>query len=292
MVLSIAFITHNRKAELLNAINSCLLYAPYDTEYIILDNASDDGCEEYIKTALAGKINLIYEYSETNLGVAGGRNKAFELSHGDYVFFLDDDAEIETEDFFNKIINKMNEKPDVAAAAVDIKEPETGKSLNSKHRFSVNGDTYVLSFCGCAHILRGGFYRKFKRLYPQNLKFGSEEFYASALAWMNGKTVEEFSDLTVNHFPSVINRCAGDDRKLNFIVNQYIIKKMTYPIFVLPLSKLAFELHKLKHGFTTGEWKKISRTYLKERYRRDEVCRMSLRIWLRLIKMFGIKIII
>ncbi len=292
MVLSIAFITHNRKTELLNAINSCLPYAPEDTEYIILDNASDDGCEEYIKTALDGRINLIYEYSEANLGVAGGRNKAFELTHGDYVFFLDDDAKIETEDFFNKIINKMNENPDIAAATVNIKEPETGKSLNSKHRFSVNGDTYVLSFCGCAHILRGDFYRKFKNLYPQNLKFGSEELYASALAWMNGKTVEEFSDLTVNHFPSVINRCDGDDRKLNFIVNQYIIKKMTYPIFVLPLSKLAFEMHKFKHGFTTTEWKRISRTNLKERYCRDEVCRMSLRTWLQLIKMFGIKIII
>lgn len=292
MVLSIAFITHNRKTELLNAINSCLPYAPKDTEYIVLDNASDDGCEEYIKTALDGKVNLIYEYSAVNLGVAGGRNRAFELSGGDYVFFLDDDAKIETEDFFNKIVNRMEENPDIAAAAVDIQEPQTGKILNPKYCFRSGEKNFVLSYCGGAHILRGSFYRQFKSLYPQNLKFGSEEFYASALAWMKGKTVEEFPDLTVNHFPSVINRCDGDDRKLNFIVNQYIIKKMIYPVFVLPLSKLAFELHKLKHGFTTNEWKRISRTYLNERYSKDEVCRMSFKTWLRLIKMFGIKIII
>ena len=61
MLLSVAFITHNRKDELLRALNSCISCMPSNTEFIIVDNASDDGTEEYIKNEVGEKIDLVYE---------------------------------------------------------------------------------------------------------------------------------------------------------------------------------------------------------------------------------------
>jgi len=291
MQLSIAFISHNRKNELLCAIESCFDNLPENTEFIILDNASDDGTQEHINMHIKNKCKLIYEYSSHNLGVAGGRNRAFELSSGKYVFFLDDDAKIMTNNFFDKIITYMDTNPSVAAASVDIQEPELGSNLNCKYRNnSENGIINILSYCGCAHILRASFYKKFKELYPSKLMFGSEELYASFLAWMNGMQIVEFSDLLVGHYPSTINRCAGKERMFNFIFNQYIIKTMTYPRCVLPLTVAVFKLHMLKNKLIGKKWNERYNHCLKERYSKDAICRMNIKCWAKLVKLFGWKV--
>lgn len=232
MKLTIAFITCNRVKEIIRAIQSCIYQAPKNVEFVIVDNASTDSTEEEVRKLLKDKFKLVYYYSKVNLGVSGGRNKAFSLSNGEYVFFLDDDAVIASENFFNKMINYLDANSDVVALSPDIQEPQTKTNLNSETVCKVDGFSTIYSFCGCAHILRRSFFEKFGRLYPDKLEFGSEELYASIIAHSNRKKVVEYKEIKVEHYPSKINRCAGDERNFNFIFNPIFIKCYLYPVSV------------------------------------------------------------
>jgi len=282
--LSIAFITHNRAKELIRAIESCIKYMVDKTEIIIWDNHSNKENKEAIQKYISEiSLDLKYYYSESNLGVAGGRNAVWKLSKGEYVFFLDDDAVIATENFFSKICSFMDNHEDIAVATVNIWEPETGVSLNCKHKRKDNDLVLVLSFVGGAHIIRRTVFPK-EYLYPSKLFFGSEELFASYILYGQGYKICELSDLTVLHFPSNINRCFGKDRDINIIINQYIIKKLTYPRILFPVISIMFKLRILKNGLIREDYKKL----LSERYDPSERCGISIKVLLKLFKQFGL----
>lgn len=293
MKLSIAFITYNRKKELLRAINSCekelsSCRTEFDYEYLIWDNYSEDGTEEYIKNGIMTS-KLRYYRSNVNLGVAGGRNRVFELCLGEYVFFLDDDAVIATNGFFEKLIAYMDYYKDVVAVSPDIQEPDTGTNLNSRNCYKDGEYSTILSFCGCAHILRKNFFMLQNRLYPDNLKFGSEELYASILAHSNHKYVVEYKDIKVEHYPSFINRHQGDERKFSFIYNQYLIKSYLYPKGVLWIVYLCYILHRLKNGYLGEKWDKEAQKLYRDRYQENCINRISYSSWIKIIKRYGFK---
>lgn len=290
MKLSIAFITNNRKEELLRAILSCQnninnIINTKEAEYIIIDNASTDGTEKFIKTNVNIK-NLQYKYSSENLGVSGGRNLAFCLCKGDYVFFLDDDAIIASNYFFDSLISFMDKNNDIVAVSPDIQEPLTNSNLNSNNNCIEGQLNLILSFCGCAHMLRRNFFKNIV-LYPDNLKFGSEELYASIQAYSLDKLVVQYDKVKVEHYPSTVNRFVGDERKFNFIFNQYIIKKLLYPKIVLWITWFFYILHRVKHGYCSKKWKRQAKEYYIERFDKSYINRINIKNWIKLIKRFG-----
>lgn len=291
MDISIAFITQNRKEELKRAIVSCMPGLPARHEFIFVDNGSTDGTQEMIKSMLEGKHRYVYRYNASNLGVAGARNQAFLMSSGKYVFFLDDDAVVASENFWLHLIAFMERHGNVVAASVDIQEPLRGTDLNCGYKHRAGNIMEIVSFCGCAHILRAAFYKKFPRLYPNRLMFGSEEFYASNLAWKERRCVAEYRKIKVAHYPSKRNRHRGKDRDLDLIVNQYIIKKLNYPVITQPLVWLAYMFHKWHNGFVGKRWSQEVEKRIAERYRREDTARMSFFVWMSLIKKFGWKMI-
>lgn len=291
MELSIAFITRNRKKELTRAIESCMMDLPSSFEIIIVDNGSTDDTRETIEKILSGVCEYKYIYSSKNLGVAGARNEAFKNASGEYVFFLDDDAIIASKDFWNQLLLYMKNNTEIVAASVDIQEPENGTDLNCNYNYKTRGITQIPYFCGCAHIMRSSFYKQFNRLYPPNLMFGSEEFYPSNLAWKYHYLVAEMPDLRVEHYPSTVNRHAGKDRDIDLIINQYIIKRLNYPLCVQPLVWMFYQMHIVKNGFRGKEWEEIITEKIRERYSDDDVSRMSFLTWLGIIKKFGVSMI-
>lgn len=288
MKLTIAFITNNREKEIARAIQSCLAHEPKDVEFVIVDNASTDLTQRTVETLLKDRYKFVYYYSKINLGVSGGRNKAFSLSTGEYVFFLDDDAVVSSEGFFDKILKYLDENPTIVALSPDIQEPETNTNLNSKMIYKFDGVSNIYSFCGCAHVLRRDFFEKIGRLYPDKLAFGSEELYASIIANSFGKMVVEYKEVKVEHYPSKINRCGGKERDFNFIFNQYLIKCYLYPSSVKWISSIFYFFHKFKNGFVNAEWKNIERKLLEERYEKDSIYKISFLSWLKLFKQYGL----
>jgi len=87
-LVSVVIVTHNRKEELRECVNSFLHSSYRNLEIIVVDNASSERVDEYLPRSK--KVKLIR--SRTNLGAAGGRNLGLLNSKGEFVLFSDDDA--------------------------------------------------------------------------------------------------------------------------------------------------------------------------------------------------------
>lgn len=286
MKLSIMFITYNRKKELLRALESCVSNKMDDMEIIIVDNHSTDGSQQLIEEFLKSK-NILYKYfySDINLGISEGRNKAFELCEGDFVLCLDDDAVIASNHFFEKICNEMY-KRDAIAAAVCIYEPESNKYLKG-YTYKKNNESLALSYVGAAHVLKRKFFAG-KVLYPSTLKFGSEELYVAYRIRKYNKKMIYIDDAVVYHLPSKVARVYGEERKINIITNTYIIRKMCYPKSILPILTIFLFIRIVKHKYyRNGYYKKIS-NMIRERYLDKYVDRMGYKEFLKMIADVGI----
>lgn len=288
MKLSVMFITHNRKQELIRAIKSCLNNKIDDMEFVIVDNDSNDGTKEAINELMIHSgIEFTYFFSEKNLGVSGGRNKAFSLCKGEYVFCLDDDAILHTANFFEQTYQYMEQDEKIGALAYKVYEPETNSYLISHALNNHNNERLCLSYVGGAHTLRRNLFEK--NIYPDKLFFGSEELYASYTIWDKKCKVKYVEDLVVHHIPSKINRTCGKERDYNFILNQYIIKLLKYPYITWAVLTIFLILRLIKNKlFNMVNIKRIISDLI-IRYNKNERIPIAYNTLWMLIKKFGIK---
>lgn len=283
--VSIIFITHNRKEELFRALESCFIQTWKNVDYIIVDNASNKNISNEVKekfTEFNPKIKYQYIYSEENLGVAEGRNYAFSFSNADYSFFLDDDAILVSKNSIERIVNdfEMNEK--IAAIACNIYQPIDNTYLLG---FQSRVDkTEMLSYIGAAHAIRNNIWEN-RKLYPSEMKFGSEELYIGLFIHKNNFKLYYDNEIIVHHLPSIINRKKGKERKLDIILNIYIIRKYYYPRIVLIILFLALIIHLLKNGIFDIV---LIRKKLTKRNNKEYIDRMSLGKFKDLTKKYGV----
>lgn len=291
MKISVMFITYNRKKELLRAIDSCMKCYMEGIEFIIVDNNSSDGTKYDVENKLNSYgVPYTYHYSNENLGISEGRNVAFSLCSGEYVFCLDDDAIIGTDNFFETIYNKMKKHSNAVAAAVEIFEPSSNKYLKG-YTYEKNGTKYALSYIGAAHILKRESFIG-RNLYPREIKFGSEEAYIAYRVRKMDKEILYIDDVRVLHLPSKVARVYGNERKFNIIINYYIIRKLCYPIYMIPILRLILKLRIYVHNLN-GEYpsSKVN-DIINTRYNKLEVDRMSTMAFLKMIADVGIRRVI
>lgn len=93
---SILILTHNALSYTKKCITSIVDNTPPNYELIIIDNASTDGTQEYLKGLEAEKPDfpLTIILNEENKGVAGGRNQGISIARGEIITFLDNDTEV------------------------------------------------------------------------------------------------------------------------------------------------------------------------------------------------------
>ena len=94
MVLSIIICTYNRVDFLKKCIDSILKQISTNNgiEIVVIDNNCNDGTKEYINNINSTYINY---FLETKQGLSHARNKGIEVSKGDFLAFVDDDATID-----------------------------------------------------------------------------------------------------------------------------------------------------------------------------------------------------
>lgn len=288
ILISIMFITFNRKEELLRAIESCIQNRIDEMEVIIVDNHSTDGTQHDTEQLLKNNgIKYTYYYSETNLGVSAGRNKAFSMCKGRYVLCLDDDAVIITEDFFRKAICEMDSEREAVAASVEIYEPYNQRYLDGIRYFK-NGREYGFSYIGAAHILRTSYFKN-KLLYPPTFKFGSEEYYVAYRVWKDNMRMLHLGDLRVNHLPSTVARVYGKERAISIIVNNHAVRMMCYPKMCRPLLVFTLALRLIrKHTIKKEDLVSIKKRF-SDSYSSEYANRMSLYQFCRMVYSIGIK---
>lgn len=99
-------VTYNRKELLKKNIEALLNQSYKNFDIYIIDNASTDGTEQYIKEYIDNK-KIFYENTKENLGGAGGFNfgikKVVKLGYK-YVWLMDDDT-IPYEESLRELIN-------------------------------------------------------------------------------------------------------------------------------------------------------------------------------------------
>lgn len=89
--VSIILPTFNRKHCIKKAVESVLRQTWQDFELLIVDDASTDGTEEYVRLFPDGQINYI-KLSQ-NVGASGARNIGIRNARGKYIAFQDSDTQ-------------------------------------------------------------------------------------------------------------------------------------------------------------------------------------------------------
>ena len=86
-------------------------------ETIVVDNASTDGSQDWVKENYP---NIILVELKENKGYAGGCNKGTEHANGEYFLFLNNDT-VQSPDWLNHLIKKMENNSSIAAIQPKIK---------------------------------------------------------------------------------------------------------------------------------------------------------------------------
>ncbi|SFB25459.1 Glycosyltransferase, GT2 family [Cohnella sp. OV330] len=104
MKATVAICTHNRAADLREALLSLLRQRHDSFEAVVVDNGSTDATAETVKEferMVSFPVRYIYE---ERLGLSVARNRAIRESQGEFVLFLDDDA-VASDDWIGGIVD-------------------------------------------------------------------------------------------------------------------------------------------------------------------------------------------
>lgn len=286
MKISVVFITYKRVDELIRAIDSCIEQEINDMEYIVIDNYVESTLEEeLVHLADKTKSQIVYKKMESNLGVSGGRNAGIGLAQGEYIIILDDDAIIQSKNFFEKVLSYI-ENENIAFGAVKIVEPLENRRVYDYQK-SKKDQRLIMNYFGGCHIIKKEFWIKHVKGYPSRLHFGSEELYASLIAWDQEKEIIYFDDLSILHLPSSVSRTVNKERDMNIILNTYIIRKLTYPKIFRPLLALGYKRRLKKNNLKSKEDRMALKEMHSKRYDIREKHRIKIKTVMRLVKNFG-----
>jgi teichuronic acid biosynthesis glycosyltransferase TuaG len=89
--VSIIMPAYNSEKYIGSAIDSVLKQSYFNWELIIVDDCSNDNTAIIIMNKMKNNTKIIYHRLSVNSGAAIARNKAIELSNGEFIAFLDSD---------------------------------------------------------------------------------------------------------------------------------------------------------------------------------------------------------
>lgn len=228
MQISIIIISYNRKKELRECLNNVFQLNPAPMEILILDNCSEDGTREMMRTdeLFAHNIVRIIE-APANLGVAGGRNYALKQAKGDLLFFLDDDAIIEPGNALQIVNRYFSSQPALGVLAFKIVNyhsktiqreefPHKNKRLYNRKEF--NTSYYV----GAGHVIPRNIFNECG-LYPEDYFYGMEELDLSMRVMDHDYNILYTDEITVYHKKALSGRVTNKEKYKFMLRNRLII---------------------------------------------------------------------
>jgi GT2 family glycosyltransferase len=113
--VTVIIVNYNGKRHLERSLPNVLSTRYPFFDIVIVDNDSKDGSQEFLKTNYDRnhKVRLIFKNKNEGLGTA--QNLASEVSKGQYLAFLDNDARV-TPDWLSALIEVMDAEPSIGAA--------------------------------------------------------------------------------------------------------------------------------------------------------------------------------
>ncbi|MFC5703854.1 glycosyltransferase [Cohnella faecalis] len=128
MRASVAICTHNRAADLLEALLSLVQQRFKDQfEVIVVDNGSTDRTAQTVlefRQTVRFPVHYIFE---ERLGLSVARNRAIREAKGEYVLFLDDDA-VASADWIEGIVSVFDRDPRIGCVGGKIEPAWEGEA--------------------------------------------------------------------------------------------------------------------------------------------------------------------
>lgn len=244
--VSIIILSHNRIEELRQTIPLLLQeIGPASAELIIVDNASEDGTPEYLKSiAEDGNIKLIL--NAENLGVAGGRNAGYKLAKGDFIINFDDDT-YPLPGLLEQTAASFARFPNSGILAYRVRHRQTKEDQNPHGERPCE----VANFHGAGHAFRKSVFRKAGYL-DERCTFGGEELEMSIRARAAGYAVLYTPDIVVEHNSIPRPGAVGVDRRIRWRYNYTRILHKYFPARTAALFCWRSGFRDLAFGFRFG----------------------------------------
>jgi len=203
-MISIIVINYNGK-EFLSRLFLSLLRTNYkEFEVIFVDNASTDGSCEYIRNNFKDdRINVVQ--NDKNYGPAAARNIGFRKTKGEYIAFLDNDTEVDSE-WLTELIKVFESDPKIAVVQCKLlnmvqrdKFDHAGDYINSlgfleeRSKHAIDKGQFdkieeVLSAKSAAIMVRSSVYKELGMFDDSYFIFMEETDFCFRV-WLNGYKV-------------------------------------------------------------------------------------------------------
>lgn len=249
--ISFLIITYRRVQDTKECVESILALDSFtkDRDEIIIFN-NEVNNKELSKYYFGSNCVSVVD-SKANLGVAGGRNKAVLIAKNDCLFFIDDDAVINSLSVKSYIDQIYQLYPDTGAIAVQSRNYFSG-DLNQKEIPNYNNETMLCShYIGVGHIISKSDFLEFGG-YDDEFFYGMEEFDFSYYLLKKGKNIVYCPEIIVRHKKNPEGRISERQIHINQAKNKITIAaKHLHLYFYLSHVFLWFIKTVLNVGFTS-----------------------------------------
>ena len=227
----IVILSLERTEETIAAIASARSQTGVSYHIFVLDQGSCSASLARLATAIGGMTEVSLLVSDTNLGVAGGRNLISNLGHGRVVVALDSDAEFADPLTVARMVAALDAEPRLGAIGCRIVRFSDGRDDLSSWGYpaalaasaSLCFDT--VTYVGAGHAIRREAWRQAGG-YDARLFFCWEEYDFCLRAIALGWQIRYRGDIVVRHKVSAGQRVAWDgDRWFYHVRNRLYIER-------------------------------------------------------------------
>jgi GT2 family glycosyltransferase len=225
--IDVVILTQDREQETIDAINSVLKQKEIDAVVWVVDQGSEPSVKARFQQKADAHSQVNFYPLETNLGVAGGRNYGMQLGSEDYIFVMDNDAELNDELTLARVVLHFQEEPALAVVGCKVlnyftREYDRLLWVYPRSQFENRDDQfYTTRYVGCGHGLRRSALVK-TTLYDNSLFFFWEEIDLSYQLIQQGYTIGYFPDCVVLHKVSPNRRFDWKQDRFYYLVRNAI----------------------------------------------------------------------
>ncbi len=209
MKVSVLIGSRNRPHVLKRCLESVLSQTYPDLEIVVLDDASDqvDLCQTLMEHFNDARLRCLR--SDTQLGVAGGRNRLIAEATGDILCFIDDDAYFDNPTAIARFVDVFRSNQKIGIVACKVLDHRSGHvdllvPFPRRWRNRIPGITeraqYVSYYIGGHHAIRREVIEHCGA-YAKDLMFGEEELDLSYRVIDAGYYIYYEPAIVVHHHP-------------------------------------------------------------------------------------------
>ena len=230
-IVSVVILSYNRKGEIRETLSELQKQYYQDFEVIVVDNNSHDGSQQLIEEEFT-EVKLIK--LPHNIGIAA-RNRGIEISRGEFIVLMDDDAVLE-KDWIEKALKHFNKEPSLGILASKVLNYDSREIWGWVYGVDVNTfadkQFEAFDFVACAAVIRKSALEK-SGLFSEELFIYWDEDDLSIRIIDSGYTIWYCPDLVTYHrIPSSQNATRSKRRTYYQARNAIWYYWKYYPVWV------------------------------------------------------------